>query len=212
MIARVAALGAALLLLTSCTRYADDARAVPGAELLAAVDSGESQCETVDAPLTTIPAQGTGEPVLKIPQPKGWERSTKMDSEIIRFFMGNRDLGTPDFAPTAVVTLESADGVADPEVVFSYQRSALESHMKVTGFRSEDRTVCGSPALFARYIMPQIGAVAPHPAEVLIVVLSTDDHTYVATVTTQTTAPNNPGYRRDSTAIISGFQMLQPQA
>lgn len=210
VITRVAALGAALLLLTSCTRYADDAKAVAGADLLEAAGSGAGQCTTVDAPLTTIESQGAREPVLKIPQPQGWERSTRLDSEIIRFAMTNRSLIANAFAPTAVVTLEGAPGTEDPDVVFDSQRDALQSQLGVTGLEATDRTLCGQPAKVMRYQMPTMGTLAPHPATVLFAVLHTDGMTYAVAVTVQTTDPDNATYKRDTDTILNGFQLLPP--
>ncbi|MDV3128926.1 LpqN/LpqT family lipoprotein [Mycobacterium sp. 21AC1] len=207
---RTAALAAAMVLLASCTRYADDARAVAGPDLLEAAGSGASECSTVDAELTTVPAVDDGDPVLKIPQPDGWERSTMMDSNLIRFAMANRSLAVDNFAPTAVVTLESAPGEEDPDVVFDSQRASLESQLGVTGVEVTEHTLCGLPAKVMHYEMPVMGTVAPHPAMVLFAVMHTDDTTYAVAVTVQTTDPDNPTYKRDSDTILNGFQMLPP--
>ena len=43
------------------------------------------KCQSVSAPLTDIPTRTDQEPKMRIPVPPGWERSTKMDSEQIRF-------------------------------------------------------------------------------------------------------------------------------
>ena len=82
----------AAVLVTSCTRYVDDAKAVAGEDRSPLAGANASQCETVDAPLTTIPAVKDDEPVMKIPQPEGWVRSTKLDSELFRFAMLNLSL------------------------------------------------------------------------------------------------------------------------
>lgn len=208
---RAAAVLAALTLLTaSCTRVVEDARAVPGADLLEAAATDNPDCDEVDAPLTTIEARSSEDPVLKVPQPDGWERTTMMDSELIRFAMRNPSLGTPEFAPTAVVTLESGPGNEDPEVVFSTQRDALQSGLGATGVETESHTLCGLPAETIHYQMPAMGLVAPHPAMVASAVLHTEDMTYVAAITVQTTDPANPGYQRDAEMILKGFQMLPP--
>lgn len=207
---RTAGLAAAMVLLASCTRYADDAKAVAGPDLLKAKGADASQCGTVEVPLTTIPTVDNGDPVLKIPQPQGWERSTLMDSKLIRFAMANRSLVSENFAPTAVVTLESAPGEEDPDVVFDSQRMSLESQLGVTGIDVEEHTLCGLPAKIMHYQMPALGVVPSHPAMVLFAVLHTEDMTYAAAVTVQTTDPDNPTYKRDSDAILNGFQMLPP--
>lgn len=203
-------LALATLLIPSCRRFVDDARAVAGPERAAMAGSDASQCQAVDAPLTTIEAHGDDEPVMKIPQPKGWNRSTKLDSELFRFSMGNRSLVKDGFASNVVVTLESVPGIEDPEVVFDSMRQALESGFGATDVGVSDQTLCGLPAQMVHYLTPPIGNIAPHPGNVIIAVLRTDHTTYAASVTIQTADPDNPTYQRDADMILNGFQMLPP--
>lgn len=208
---RIAAVVLAMAtVLTSCTRYVDDARAVAGHDRSTVATSDASQCETVDAPLTTIPAIRNDEPVMKIPQPQGWVRSTKMDSELIRFAMINRSLATDDFASNIVVTLESAPGIEHPDGVFESQRESLESTFGATDLRITEHTLCGLPAETVQYQTPAMGNLAPHPATVVMTVLHTDDMTYAASVTIQTADPENPKYQRDADMMLTGFQFLPP--
>jgi hypothetical protein len=203
-------LATAAVLMASCTRYVDDARPVAGPDRSPVTASDASQCEEVDAPLTTIPAVNDGEPVLKIPQPPGWERSTMMDSELIRFAMLNDSLADETFAPNVVVTLESAPGVEEPDVVFDSQRQALEAAFGATGLRVIERTLCGLPAETVHYRTPVLGNVPPHPAMAVLGVLHTSDMTYAVSVTIQTTDAENPVYKRDADLILNGFQLLPP--
>lgn len=206
---------ATTLLIVSCTRVVDDARAVAGADLIAAADSGgadSSQCETVDEPLTTIPARNDNEPVMKIPTPPGWERTTLMDSELIRFAMRNDELTSQGFTPNVVVTLESAPGAQDANLVFTNMRDALESGIGATDVRVSERTLCGMPARMFDYRMPTMGNVAPHPAVALGAVMRAEGKTFAVSVTAQTLDPDDPTYQRDSTAILDGFQLLPPSA
>ncbi|AKS32657.1 LpqN/LpqT family lipoprotein [Mycolicibacterium goodii] len=209
---RPAAVLLALALLTaSCTRVVDG-RSVAAPDL-AGGDGGASaaQCEEVDAPLTDIETRAAGEPTLRIPQPQGWTRTTMLDSELIRFAMSNAALGTEEFAPTAVVTLETAAGEQDPQQVFDNQREALATGLGATDISSESHTLCGLPAETIHYQMPQMGGLAPHPAMVVGAVMHTESKTFVAAVTVQTTDPDNPGYQRDAEMILTGFQMLPPR-
>jgi hypothetical protein len=207
-----AVLAVATVLMTSCTRFVDDARAVAGDDRSPVTGTSASQCETVDAPLTTIPAMRDDEPVMKIPQPQGWARSTKMDSELFRFAMVNRSLTQDDFASNLVVTLEHAPGLENPDRVFESQREALESTFGATDLRVTEHTLCGLPAETVQYETPAIGNLAPHPGTVVMAVLHTDDMTYAASVTIQTADPGDPTYQRDAEAILKGFQMLPPEA
>ena len=54
--------------------------------------------------------------------------------------------------------------------------------------------------------------IPPRKAKTLLVTAPFGGTTYVATVTVQSTDPTNPGYARDSDAILTGFQILPPEA
>src|SRR5690349_24063413 len=106
----------ALVLAAACTRVVDDARVVAAPDMGKAPATA-SDCTSVDAPMTRIPGHTDEEPVLSIPQPNGWDRVRLMDSDLIRFTMRNQSLAKDGFAPTAVVTLDSHRGLADPREV-----------------------------------------------------------------------------------------------
>ncbi len=99
----------AIVLAGACTRVVDDARVVAAPDMGKAPASA-SDCTKVDAPMTSIPDHTDEEPVMKIPQPQGWERVTLMDSELVRFSMRNGAMVKDGFAPTAVVTLRKPSG------------------------------------------------------------------------------------------------------
>lgn len=204
---------ATTVLLASCTRYVDDARAVAAADLSTAAQPGGSdatQCEAVDAPLTTIPARDDDEPVMKIPKPSGWQRSTMLDSPLIRFAMRNEALTSGSFTANVVVTFESAPGTQDADLVFATMRDALESGIGVTDVSVTERSLCGVPARKFSYTMPVMGNVAPHPAVALGAVMHAEGMTYVVSVTAQTMDADDPTYQRDSETILDGFQFLPP--
>ncbi|OBA89752.1 hypothetical protein A5662_02290 [Mycobacteriaceae bacterium 1482268.1] len=199
----------AIVLTASCTRVISDARVV------AAPDMGKagataSDCTSVDAPMTSIPDHNDEEPVMKIPQPDGWERVTMMDSELIRFTMRNERLAKDGFAPTAVVTLESHRGVTEPQEVFDAQHQALKNVVGAKDVRIAESTLCELPAETIDYTTPPLGLLRPHPARVLTAVMQTEDMTFAMTMTVQSADPDNPTYRRDAETILSGFQMLPP--
>ncbi|ORA69291.1 hypothetical protein BST23_01150 [Mycolicibacterium elephantis] len=204
---------AATTLMASCTRYVDDARAVAGAELSTAAEPGGSDsslCEAVDVPLTMIPARNDGEPVLKIPKPPGWERSTMMDSPLIRFAMRNEALTADAFTANVMVTLESTSGTEDVDLIFATMQDALESGLGVTDLRVSERSLCGLPARTFRYMMPVMGNIDPHPAVALGAVMHAEGMTFVISVTAQAMDAEDPTYQRDSETILDGFQMLPP--
>ena len=199
----------AIVLATACTRTVVDARVVAAPDLGKA-PVGASACTSVDAPMTKVPGHVDDEPVMKIPQPAGWARVTVMDSELIRFTMRNTSLAKDNFAPTAVVTLESHPGVTDPQQVFDAQQEALQSGVGATDVRITPATLCGLPAENLDYVTPPIGPIAPHPASVVCAVMQTDDKTFALTLTAQSADPDNPTYKRDAETILTGFQMLPP--
>jgi hypothetical protein len=203
-------LGAAtIVLVTSCTRVVSDARVLAAPDMGKAAASA-SDCTSVDAPMTPIPDQTDQEPVMKIPQPAGWERVTMMDSQLIRFTMRNQALAKDGFAPTAVVTLESHRGVTAPQEVFTAQHDALETAVGATDVKITETTVCELPAETIDYTTPPLGVMPPHPARVLTAVLQTEDTTYAMTMTVQSADPDNPTYKSDAEMILTGFQLLPP--
>lgn len=205
----VVAGAAALVLAAACTRVVDDARVVaaPGMGKAAAT---ASDCTSVDAPMTSIPDRTDEEPVMAIPQPEGWERVTMMDSELIRFTMRNQSLARDRFSPTAVVTLESHRGIAEPREVFDAQQDALETGIGATDLEVTPTTVCELPAEMIDYTTPMLGFLPPHPARVVTTVLATEDTTYAMTMTVQSGDADDPTYKRDAETILTGFQMLPP--
>jgi hypothetical protein len=212
IVARTAAVvvgATAIVLATACTRTVEDARVVAAPDMGKATATA-ADCKTVDAPLTKVPFHVDDEPVLKIPQPAGWERVTLMDSELIRFTMRDPKLAKDNFAPTAVVTLESQPGEHDPQEVFDAQHEVLQSGVGATGLKSEPTTLCGLRAEILDYTTPPIGPIAPHPARVMCAVMQTDEKTFAMTLTVQTADADNPTYKRDAETILTGFQMLPP--
>src|SRR4051812_48225072 len=90
-------LGASVIVLAgACTRVVDDARVVAAPDMGKAPASA-SDCTKVDAPMVSIPDHNDEEPVMKIPQPEGWERVTMMDSQLIRFTMRNEAMAKDGF-------------------------------------------------------------------------------------------------------------------
>lgn len=199
--------GLALFATPACTRV------VPGSPVLdaGAAAAGVGECASVSAPVTSIESRAAGEPQMKIPEPPGWQRSSMLDSEIIRFTMGNKALTDRNFTPTAVVTLEPvADGQGDPQTIFDQERAALVEHLGATGLQTTKTTLCGDNAELVNYDAPSMGRVPPRKAKTLMVTGTFGGNSYVATVTVQSTDSADPTYARDSDTILTGFQFLPP--
>jgi hypothetical protein len=170
-----------------------------------------STCEQVSAPFSPIDSRGSEEPVLRIPQPSGWQRASMLDSPLIRYAMGNKALTGSGFMPTAVVTLESAPGTdQDQQQIFDQERTTLTERLGVTNMRTTGTTLCGHKAELVSYDAPAMGQIPPRQAKTLIVVGVFSGNTYAATVTVQAANPDNPTYVRDTQTILTGFQMLPP--
>jgi hypothetical protein len=170
-----------------------------------------NDCEQVSVPLTAIDARAAAEPQLKIPQPPGWERASALDSEVIRFTMRNKDLSANNFMPTAVVTLESVPGAStDSKTIFDQERAALVEKLGATGLQIVETTRCGDDAELVDYDAPAMGRIPPRKIKTLMVAGTFSDRTYVSTVTVQSTDPDNTVYARDTSTVLTGFQMLPP--
>jgi len=175
------------------------------------------KCDTVSAQLTDVPTRTDQEPKLRIPVPAGWERSTQMDSEQIRFALRSPGLAADGFTPNAVVTLQKVNTeLGKPEQILKAQTDLLAKKLKLTDVTSTSTSVCGAPALSSSYTTPelQLGSkippVPPRKATSLGVVYRGGDTNYVATVTVQTIKPDNQTYVKDSEEILTGFQTLPP--
>jgi hypothetical protein len=167
-------------------------------------------CHQVDAPMLDIESRNDTEPQLRIPQPPGWERFTRLDSEILRFALANRNLVANQFAPNVVVTLENGPD-ADPQVIFDQTRDNVVKMAGAKDVAVKAGTVCGLPAETVTYIGAAMGPAMPaRPITALQVVTKTGGQTYLVTATMQTTQPDNPTYQRDVETILTGFHVLPP--
>jgi hypothetical protein len=174
-------------------------------------DSKSGPCDPVSAPLTLVDPHADSEPQLKIPQPKGWDLAPMRESDIIRFTMRNKGLLAHGFMPTAVVTLETVPGSStDDQTMFDQERDALVDKLGATGLHTMQTTRCGDTAELVDYEAPRVGRIPPRKVRTLMVAATFDANTYIATVTVQSTDPDNPAYARDTGTILAGFQMLPP--
>lgn len=188
-----------------------------------------AKCQSVAAPLTDVPTRTDQEPKMRLPVPPGWERSTKMDSEQIRFAIRNETLAADGFTPNAVVTLQKVGiDVGKPEQILQAQNEQLTKKLKLTDLTATPTEVCGAPALSTTYTAPEVGlgkkipqrakgktpalpTIPPRNATSLGVVYRSGDTNWVATLTVQTVKPDNEAYVKDSAEILKGFQLLPPQ-
>lgn len=170
------------------------------------------KCDKVDAPLTDVPTRKDQEPRMFIPQPEGWERTTKLDNETIRFAIRNPALAADGFTPNAVVTLQQIGAdVGKPQQILDAQNSQLQLKMKVTDLQTHEAQVCGLPAQTASYTAPAMGKIPSRKAQSIATVYQSGNTNYVATVTLQAIKPDDPRFVQESATILKGFQLLPPK-
>jgi len=204
---------------------AGSARAALGAVLVAASaltgcsGSGPSadKCSAVSAQLVDIPTRTDQEPKMRIPLPPGWERSTKMDNESIRFAIRNAGLAADGFTPNAVVTLQKVGtDIGKPEKVLEAQNDQLTKKLKLINMKTNPTDLCGAPALSSTYTAPEVNLgkksppIPPRHASSLSAIYKGGDANYVVMLTVQTIKPDNQTFIADSATIVKGFQLLPP--
>lgn len=177
------------------------------------------QCQAVSVELADVPTRTDQEPKMRVPLPPGWERTTKMDNESIRFAIRNPALTVDGFTPNAVVTLQKiALDLGKPSQILEAQNDQLAKKLKATDLSSTPTSVCGAPALSSSYTAPEM-KISPNPkvpkvptrkATSLGAVYRSSDANYVATLTVQTIKPDDKTFAQDSQTILKGFQLLPP--
>ena len=154
---------------------------------------------------------------MRIPLPPGWERTTKMDSESIRFAIRNPALAADGFTPNAVVTLQkTGTDIGKSEKVLEAQNDQLAKKLKLTDMKASPVELCGAPALSATYTAPEVKLgpktppIPPRKASSLSSVYKGRDINYIVMLTVQTIKPDNQTFTADSAMILKGFQLLPP--
>jgi len=154
---------------------------------------------------------------MRIPLPPGWERTTKMDSESIRFAIRNPALAADGFTPNAVVTLQkTGTDIGKSEKVLEAQNDQLAKKLKLTDMKASPVELCGAPALSATYTAPEVKLgpktppIPPRKASSLSSVYKGRDINYIVMLTVQTIKPDNQTFNADSAMILKGFQLLPP--
>jgi hypothetical protein len=208
----VASFALVSMVATGCAKAIDGrpvAAGPPGA-------GDDSQCTKVDAPMVTIPpAAGSpddAEPTLRTAQPEGWTRMTQLDSAMIRFAMGNADLGVGDFAASAVVAMESHPGDIASDTIFDEGRRQLVSALGATVMDFTNGTLCGLPSQTVHFTMPRPSGGAPLGATVVVTTMPSSERTFAVSITVQSPLPDDPRYRQDADDITTGFQVLAPDS
>lgn len=185
---------------TSASKVSSSASSAPSAEAAA------GECASSDVPMLDLESQAPDEPGLAVPQPQGWERDTRMDSQVIRAALLNQGLRANDFTPNVVVTLEELTGkVETPEQAVAAERDGLVQAGNVIENETSG-TQCGHPSLTVDYTLEG------HPVTAMAVAAEHNQKMWAAIVTIQTTEPDNPTYVEDKKTILGGFAFTLPEA
>jgi hypothetical protein len=168
--------------------------------------SAAEKCSAVPAEMLTLQAQSPDEPVVRIPLPRGWDRVTKADSDMVRAMLRASFLDSGGAAPTAVVAIAKAPGSIPAGGVFDRQLSDLKRALDATIVSQTPLRVCDLPARDIQYTASIHGG-PEHPVRV-VVVADQDTPTYVVTLTAQSLEPDNPTYRNDADTLLRGLQVL----
>ncbi len=178
------------------------------------------KCQTVSVPMADIPTRTDQEPKMRIPLPPGWERTTNLDNESIRFAIRNPALKVEGFIPNAVVTLQKVGtDVGKPAKILEAQNDQLVKRIKATDLSTTATEVCGIPGQLTSYTAPEmkvspnpkVPVVPKHKATSLGVVWRASDANYIATLTVQSMNQDEKVFAQDSQSILKGFQLLPPK-
>lgn len=171
------------------------------------VSPDAGRCARVDVPLHELEPHSPAEPRLALPQPHGWTFTTKLNSELIRGSVINTRLRANGFAPNAVVTLENLTGTAaSADEALSLERDGIIANIGPVDTETP-RTICGYPALAVAYTLQG------RPVNAVAVAGVDERHqVWAATVSMQTTEPDNPDYIAARAAILGGFQFMLADA
>lgn len=161
-------------------------------------------CTTGNVPLTTLDPKAPGEPTLALPTPSGWANSASMDSPVIRGLVANKALRADDFTPNAVVTLEDLTGkVANAQQGIDAEIAGAAQNGIAVASRTPG-TVCGHPSTTITYTL------RGHAVTALVTAAADGHKVWAATLTVQTSEPDNPAYIADKQTILDNFQFILP--
>jgi len=214
---RVIAVSFPLLVATTsagCSEYVSGFRSgfesgVQGSGVSTAESSTASAagCANSELPLLEIGANAPDEPSMAVPQPPGWEVvDSGSRTDVIRAVLANAELTdtAAKFSPTAVVTLEDLTGKArSPEDAIKGELAGLGAQFQ----EQSSGTVCGHPSAVASYIS---SAKPPTSVTTLVVADEFDNKLFAATLTIQSTQPDDQVYSDDRQLMLDGFRFQAP--
>jgi hypothetical protein len=167
-----------------------------------------------------VPASSSTEPMMRIPEPAGWERDSEAEEydPTIRLALSN----TGAFAggnAVAVMIREVPD--AEPATIFDNFEVGLMEGLEQEGLPTDvtrtARTLCGLPSEMITFRSADstagaaVNAVPSESANTLAVVVESGGDTYLIAVV-QAVDPENPERLREAETILTGFEVLPQDA
>lgn len=159
-------------------------------------------CTASNVPMTPLDPKADDEPKLELPTPAGWKYSSEMNSPLIRGLVANVGLRANNFTPNAVVTLEDLTGKVSnaQEGIDAELAGATKSGLTIDS--RTPGTLCGHQSTTVTYSLQGRAATG------LIVVATDAQKVWAATVTVQTSEPDNPTYIADKQTILDNFRIV----
>ncbi|HEX7321872.1 MAG TPA: hypothetical protein VF299_02890 [Mycobacterium sp.] len=158
-----------------------------------------------DIPLVHLERQTAAEPMLALPKLDGWAYGEPKESSLVRGMVFNEALRADEFTPNVVVTLENlTETVGTPRQAIDFEKTAITDNVGPLDTESPG-TVCGYPSTTITYVLQG------RPVSGLIVAArDSGDRVWAATVSMQTTRPDNPDYLSAKRTFFDGFQFGLP--
>ncbi|HIW92191.1 MAG TPA: LpqN/LpqT family lipoprotein [Candidatus Corynebacterium avicola] len=194
--------------LASCSEDSDDTSADDTTAASSAETGSGEEAEATDcAPYSgeTVEANNNpGEPVVTVPVPEGWGRSTEMDSEMIRLMIGDGNVSEPP-VPNVNVVMEQGDG--EPEDLFAQSLDGVENSLETEDLTSEETSLCDFPAMRLDYVQTQ-GNIEWDTTQYMVSVPA-EDGQYLATITLMAGDPASEEDLALRQEIIDGIEVAE---
>ena len=174
-----------------------------GAADTGAADAGSSTACTSYSGETVEANSNPGEPVITVPVPEGWVRTTQLDSEVIRLALADGTVTAPP-VPTVNVIIDKVTG--HPADTLAQALNQLETTLAPKDLATQETSVCGFPALRADYTSKNVGEITWDITQYMVAVPATDGQV-LATFTLMAGAPASEDFVALREEIIDGIRI-----
>jgi hypothetical protein len=181
----------------------------------AAMAGDRGPCNHVGTPMMDVPASGSSEPQIRVPQPEGWERTPELeDGTSTRLALADDD------AAVIVMVRSIPDG--DPAIIFDNFHSGLLMGAEQEGLSTDlvrmPSTVCGLPSetVSVAAAEPAMGGAvnalpSDDPFKTVAVVAESGGDTYLIAVV-QVGGSQDPAQQSEAEMVLAGIEVLPREA